>query len=837
MAISTEARNDLVRIVVGMFNGAPGSEILSQLTNAFEAGQTRVQIATNLAKTAEYQSLFPDNNTNAEVAAKIVNNIIGDLATAAVKADAVALLNAQLNAKPTTTSAQKAAARAEVTVWALDQLKNIPATDAGLGKVVQALANKTDVAVYYSVDAQQNPASVTAAQEVLENVDDTAASVTAAKEAVDGGSNPGETYFLKVTADNIVGGSGDDVINALPEKADGTVGTTLSAFDAIDGGNGNDTLNIYTVAGGNTALPTSATIKNVETINIYNGGATFQTKATEIEAGRFEGATAIWQNGASNNVTGLAATTTAGFGGHAVNATVTTTTGAASVNLAVDAVTKGSALTTNGSNTVNITGSLATGGDLSLTANGTATATTVNVNSAVAATVAIAGAAATTLNAAGSTGAITYTVGGTQVNATTGSGADNVTITSTNKVTVATGAGNDTVSVNAALATGSSINLGAGNDTLTGTGSFGANIVVDGGEGTDAISASLINAGNAANIKNFELLDLTAGFKTALDLDLLTGSTISDLVLTGTNGAATVNNVAAGLGLSVKGDNSAATTTINVKGAAAGTADAFTITFAGATTSPTGAAAKADVAIAGIEAVTVVSGGTGLMTNTLVLDAAAAKTLTITGDKALVINFDDLGTAGATTGVSAIDASAATGAVTINTTNVDAAAAGLTVTTGAGKDTITLAAKATVVAGAGDDTIVSSAAGGTFTGGAGKDTFDVALAVATGVTEATSVFVTITDLQADDKIDFGIGATFVSEAVVLGVGVNNLEQALTAAVAAGAADEVSWFQYGNNTYIVASTNNTFDAGDVVVKLTGLVDLSDATLDTNVLTMA
>src|SRR5690606_31756117 len=101
---------------------------------------------------------------------------------------------------------------------------------------------------------------------------------------------------------------------------------------------------------------------------------------------------------------------------------------------------------------------------------------------------------------------------------------------------------------------------------------------------------------------------------------------------------------------------------------------------------------------------------------------------------------------------------------------------------------------------------------------------------------ADAILTTITDLQADDAIDFGIGVSFVAEAVELGVTVNNLDEALAAAVTA--ADEITWFQYGTNTYIVADDGDAaFGAGDVVVKLTGLVDLSDATLAGTILTQA
>ena len=55
-----------------------------------------------------------------------------------------------------------------------------------------------------------------------------------------------------------------------------------------------------------------------------------------------------------------------------------------------------------------------------------------------------------------------------------------------------------------------------------------------------------------------------------------------------------------------------------------------------------------------------------------------------------------------------------------------------------------------------------------------------------------------------------------------------LDQAVFAASSA-TANEVEWFEYSGDTYIVNSGAAAGTADDIVVKLTGSVDLSDATL--------
>lgn len=511
-----------------------------------------------------------------------------------------------------------------------------------------------------------------------------------------------------------------------------------------------------------------------------------------------------------------------------------------------------------------------------------AAATTINLNAVSKSNVAVSGAAATTLNITGAgaltlsapittatkidgsaaTGALTLGVlDAATVNVSTGSGNDSLTLAATAKATVATGAGDDTVTLNSALFQGSTINLGAGNDKLLDGGVAGlvnastatAVTTIDAGDGTDTLAASLINAANAAQFKNFENIDVSSATVTALDVELMTGSTITGLTLTGGAGGATVNNVAAGVGLSVSGSNTGSTT-IGVKGAATGTADSFTTTFVGEAAA--GATALAPTTIAagtvvtdGVESLNVVSSGTGFVTNTMAVTDSALQKLTITGDKGLALTFAGTnGTAvtGATdtvNGVKLIDGSAATGVLNINTANVtNVANAGLTVKTGSANDVITLAQKATVDAGAGNDTITSAAAGGSFTGGAGNDKFDIKAAVATGATEATAIKATITDIAVGDTIVFdAAGTAFAGSKIALDATVTNLDLALAAASNNSTAGQINWFQYGANTYIVENVDGTtgIDVGDVAIKLNGLVDLSNATYNatTDILTIA
>ncbi|MGY8526633.1 DUF4214 domain-containing protein [Paracidovorax citrulli] len=442
-------------------------------------------------------------------------------------------------------------------------------------------------------------AAAQAARDVLDTVKDEASLETALEtvdEAVSGvveSGNAGETINLTAGLDTVVGTDANDTINAREFNATtGAPEPTLTAYDSIDGGKGNDTLNIFTADGKNTSLPATATVKNVETINIYGGnfGA--------VDAARFVGATAINQLGSASSVNNLAATTTAGFqdvaGGTILVGTAEAAASAAIKLTNVDDVStvgvSGAAL-----NSVKLSGTVADAGTdgvdaIGLTVSVGKDVQTLTLDTAVAAslTVVANGKVITTVNAAASTGAINYVADKTVSTISTGSAKDSVTIATTlndtvkaaslssgagddtltigvtgtagqgNTATVDAGAGNDTIgftTINANVTY--NVNAGEGDDTVVlGAGVLKTTDVVDGGAGNDTISlagkASYTNADYVVltkQVKNFEAIEFAgsdaAGSTDALNAKELAAYKTLTFTVQGISGANQVMNVAA----------------------------------------------------------------------------------------------------------------------------------------------------------------------------------------------------------------------------------------------------------------------------------------------------
>ena len=140
-----------------------------------------------------------------------------------------------------------------------------------------------------------------------------------------------------------------------------------------------------------------------------------------------------------------------------------------------------------------------------------------------------------------------------------------------------------------------------------------------------------------------------------------------------------------------------------------------------------------------------------------------------------------------------------------------------------------------LIGGVGADTLTANAGLDTLTGGAGVDTF-----VVKTVTANVNTYSTITDATAGDIVNLvDLGAeTFQSTKVTL-ANTAVFQDYANAVVAAGANASVNgyvgWFQFNGDTYVVESMHNgtttpSFTNGtDLVVKLTGLVNLSTASI--------
>lgn len=721
--------------------------------------------------------------------------------------------------------------------------------------------------------------AVTTSGTTATNVTD--AALAAGTVVVNGGSSVGVTTTSASTGTITVGGTtaptGAVTISA---KATGggvtqgaiavTGGTTVSITETAGNAvNTTATLGAVTVTGKatNTSVTvsqTAAATASATKAGVVNGAVTINdvnsasaTKAGTITSVSLTNAGTVAINDNSLSTLSL----TGGVGAVTITANATAITdGIAASSLALN-LGKGTttSLTANQYKTINanVTGAatittLADSAATALNVSGSAVLTVGTATLAALATATVTGSAGLTANLS----AITTV---TKVDTTGTTGTSTITVDATKGVTYAGGAGADYLTLSGALKTGTSVTLGAGDDRLLGTTAVttSATSVVDGGDGSDTVASALINAGNGAMFKNFEVLGLGAN---TLDASLLTGSTITSLELGAGGGNGTFSNVTAAQSLNVTGTAAAGTTTLTFA-SVAGTADAYSIGFAGVgstdETAPTTVDAKI-VSIAGIEAVSINSGSaSGFTANVISLTDAAARTLTVTGAQDINVGFTTaFGTAG-TNGLSTIDASAVTGDVTLNTTNAGIATAGLTVSTGSGDDSVTLASAATVSTGAGDDTIVlggastvdagagddtitTSAHASTITLGGGVDSLDVTLSV----TAANMITVADT-IGAGDSITFAntgtetfsTTATDVSAATTLAQALDLAAQSATGATNAG----ITWFQYGGNTYLVEdNTTNaagTFGANDIVVKLTGLIDLSTAAgAGTNVITL-
>lgn len=94
--------------------------------------------------------------------------------------------------------------------------------------------------------------------------DDNTAGLSTANIVITDPANAGQSFTLTTGVDDFTGGAGDDTFTATD--------TTLTALDALDGGDGADVLKYTDVAGG-TGIPGGVTISNIETISVRSAGA------------------------------------------------------------------------------------------------------------------------------------------------------------------------------------------------------------------------------------------------------------------------------------------------------------------------------------------------------------------------------------------------------------------------------------------------------------------------------------------------------------------------------------------------------------------------------------
>ncbi len=721
MALTTAERTNIIKLVVGMFNAAPGATYLADLTVAFEAnGRSLSNLAKDLALTPAYKALNPVFQTAAEFATAFLTPL-------GLQANTVAIdfITAKFNL---------GVSKGQIAYEALVALDASTATEFATAKAI--VNNKTTVSEYYSVTKGVAQTNVGTLQQVVATVTSTAASVTAANTAIDNGVgvSGGGTVVFTTGIDNLTGTTGNDTF-----IGDFGVANQVTAADQVNGGGGTDTLKLFgTYAPAN--LPTLTSIETLEIVTAANAaittaGITGLTKLQINAADAINGQTLTMAAGVSAQLATTASTATAG-----------------TVTVAHAATETASNLTLAGYQT-----GVATGARQNVTVTGTAVTTQTITTSTAANTVGTftAPATATTVNVAAAT-ALT-------VNSLAATAATKVVVTGAGAVTVVASDLAATVEVDASAATGAvAYTAEAAGSTLTFKGGTAADSVtfaagtltsadkLTGGDGTDKIVVNALGAAAEIAGINGSTTFETVGLATTgltLDVSLITNATVKNFATEAGNITATFNNSLATTEYTIN-NSTGNTGTVTIANKVGETSTKVTVDAAAATANQT----LVNLTMTGVTTLNLVSTGTGTgSANTITTLANQDNAvINITGTKDLAITNALAGTAVG----SKVDANAFTGKLTVTGSGFSDV-----ITGGTGNDTITTGnGNDTVDGGAGNDRLIITGAdqADRVVTGAGTDTvvFSAAnIAALTNVSAAVGGVVAITDFTAGtDKI-------------------------------------------------------------------------------------
>ena len=637
------------------------------------------------------------------------------------------------------------------------------------------------------------------------------------------GGDAGQTFTLTQDIDDFTGTDGDDVfIGNL-----GAARVTIQSGDKINGGEGEDTFEIY---GGFGTMPSN--ISSVEVFKIDESAAALNlsqyTKAsTGLEKVVVNNASALngtvttsdgqslsLSTGATNLKTAGAVTWAAGttdtsatltlngYQGKATLSTPAAATDATNFNITGAKLETMNIESTGAANKVDTLNMAATTKNLVLTGDQNFTARDVQAGGAYT--------GLTSIDASNAEGNVTLTVGGV-----TGS-----------TFTYAGSKGNDKLTISAgemaALGAGTQLAGGEGDNDILITQDVTANL-------TDPVLAKF------AATTGFEALGFGGAAATQVDASKLSSATFAKHFVDSATGNLTLNNVQSGTmvdvldgtgNLVINGDRNATSITVNM-------GDSTTANVAGGNTTFSNA----------ITNITVTSNGTGVAGNANnmgTVTAAAGATLDISGSEALSLTMAAAGK---------VDAADLSGNLTVG--NVNTATVALT--------TGLIAGNSAVITGTGNNTVCVGAdqtADGlqalvTLGSGSGNDVIAVNGTAGLLATNSATNMLVINNFEAGkDHLYIGVGnasAAGIGTATTMGLGANvtvNAKGVITAGYStlaeflagmkaatlatAAVGDAVVWTD-GTNSY-VASANAANTVGNVtVVELAGVVatELVDA----------
>lgn len=706
-------------------------------------------------------SPFGNVTNNGAFALSLVQNVIGDTATAANKNLLVSLIATNLDA---------GVSRGQMVKALVDALAAMPTTDANWGTAAATFTNKVTVGEYYTTKGGAST-DLTSLTSIVSSVTSDAATVTSAKSGIDNGYAGYNVQTLTTGTDTFTGTSGNDMF----------VGTTLDTLNAADSLSDSSTTDAdILTAAVSGAVTVTGKIAGVETVNLTGkygsvglGGAGKLTgiKQLNLDSSIAYGTATVTEAGAASiaavkagtNISSLSVTNSSSGGAVSVDAgaaTAVTVDGGSAADTFTLTMAKGN------SNTLSINGGASTdaytlnlaGGTLALSGN----TNNETLNIAVSGAAQTINANATVSTTAGSAGTITLsgdqsiTLKDTAANLAGVTLTDNTTGTavSTVRLTSVGGAAADLSKVAADKfeivdvdTTGSAAVTFANDAKLLWSDSAAASLKL---ASTTAGAGTLNITANAAEVKfedgGNEFAKINVAVDTATRLTAKMAAATTDLVLSGAKDV-TVDDTSTAKSL----DASALTGKLTIK--LDGTSDITTITGGSGNDSlTTGSTASAVTAALGAGDDTVVLGATP-STNKYVLDGGTgndtlkaniatidfstntAKDSVITGfetidvnGKTLTLTQKQLFTNGNT--FTLVDTSAAGGGGFVVKDDGSSSKvfdlSGIQLTAGVAAPTISIdvftANAATSVTGsAAADSILGSASADTINGGAGND--------------------------------------------------------------------------------------------------------------------
>lgn len=816
MAITSTQKTEILKIVAGLFNAAPGGTYLTELANLVDGGMTTSALADALAANTIFTSGIMAGKVTPEDQVNVLMNNFG------MVADSDPASAGSLAKDYFTTQITNKVGFGKIVFDAVTFLSPVsPATvTAGFETAATLLANKALVADAYSLTSSST--DLATLQTIIGSVkgDQPYTAADVAQILKDVGAVAGKSFTLTSDSDSgstFAGTSADDTFNGQISATASS--NTFNLTDTISGGAGTDTLSLTALDYADNDPLTVASVSGFEVLTLRAADATAADDII-VTATNFPGLTAFNNDRSTSNVqiTAMAAGTSVNVLGNgtltnadttaAYGATVTS--GALNLKGGVTAgaiALNGAGLTTvaiGSSGAANVAGAISTNSAL-------VTAVTIAAEKALTTTgltVANAGAVAASLTISG---AATDTAATTTAAATSAVvlGALDTDFTSVNASALTAGGVSATLSATVAA----TFVGGAGNDTIT-TSTSGQTGSVDAGAGTEdrlvlAGTTHIDTTAEGAIYKGFEVLQAANGV--AIDMDLITGSTITSIMLADAGGTTSVTDMSAAQAGSVKLTAGAGAMTLGVKNATnVGTLNTLSITVSdGDTTGSEAAWGTGDLTLAGVETINLTA--TDDVTWATMANISGLTSLTVTGggDVSITtgahaasaneaVNFSGL-TAASTFNFAATTANAMafTGGSGIDTVT-DSAIGGNDISTGAGNDVITLTDKtsgtgATVVTGgAGADATTTA-----MIGNVARDFMKFVYAAGDSVSDGS-----LTDGISTTTTDTIIGLDGATSAAAAGANVTFDTEASATAVTSGGSTSV--------TFGTSTVTNAFD---------------------------